>query len=261
MSKSGAAFKKRLLAGETLFGTHTSFVDFTVTELFGNFGYDYVWLDTEHSAIDYQEINAHILAAQSKGLAAIVRIPFLEPFLAKRVLEMGPDGIIFPMIDTPHMARDAMAYSMYPPRGIRGFGAARAWDYGTMGMDAYLSTIDDTLCRFIQIEHKEAVDNLDEILKVPYVDGYIIGPMDLSGSIGELGNILGENTLRLVKSIVDKVKAAGKAVGISVGDTAPERLKPWADLGIQFISAGGDVSFIKDGSVNLLNTLRQAYKK
>lgn len=121
----------------------------------------------------------HILAAQAKGMAAIVRIPYVEPFLAKRVLEMGPDGIIFPMIRDADMARQAMNHCLYPPRGTRGFGAARAWNYGVMGLESYLDTLDDSLCKFIQFELKEAVDNIDEILKVPYVDGYVVGPLDL----------------------------------------------------------------------------------
>jgi 2-keto-3-deoxy-L-rhamnonate aldolase RhmA len=260
MSKVGIEFKKRLLRGEKLFGTHTGLTDFSITEMYGNHGFDYVWIDTEHSAIDYQELNMHILAAQAKSMAALVRVPLVEAFLAKRVLEMGPDGIIFPMVNTPQLAKDAMNFSVYPPGGGRGFSPARAWDYGTMALDKYLSTIDDSLCRFIQIEQKEAVDNLDEILKVPYIDGIVIGPMDLSGSIGEMGNLTGPNNTGLMKIVMEKAKAAGLPVGTSIGSVRIEDLKFFRDLGIQFISAGGDGAFINNGSRELMANFKKAFE-
>jgi 2-dehydro-3-deoxyglucarate aldolase/4-hydroxy-2-oxoheptanedioate aldolase len=256
MSKAGIEFKKRLRRGEKLFGTHISLSDFLVTEMAGNHGLDYVWIDTEHSAIDYQEVNMHILAAQAKGLAAIVRVPQTEAFLAKRILEMGPDGIAFPMVGTPGLAKNAMDFSMYPPKGIRGFSPARAWDFGTMGLDQYLSTIDDSLCRLLVIELKEAVDNLEEILKVPYIDGLVIGPMDLSGSIGELGDIRGENTVKLMKAIVEKAGAAKMPVGTGIGSTKTEDIKFFLDLGLQFMAAGGDSHFINNGCRELAATFR-----
>jgi 2-keto-3-deoxy-L-rhamnonate aldolase RhmA len=259
MSKVGLEFKKRLLRGEKLFGTHTGLTDFAVTEMYGNHGFDYVWIDTEHSAIDYQELNMHILAAQAKGMAALVRVPLVEAFLAKRVLEMGPDGIVFPMVNTPQLAKDAMDFSIYPPKGGRGFSPARAWDYGTMGLDKYLSTIDDSLCRFIQIEQKEAVDNLDKILEVPYIDGLIIGPMDLSGSIGEMGSLTGTNNTKLMKIIMEKARAAKLPVGTSIGSVRVEDLKFFYDLGIQFISAGGDGAFINNGCRELMGNFKKAF--
>ena len=257
MGKGGVEFKKRLLRGDILVGTHVSLTDFTLTEMCGNFGFDYVWIDTEHSAIDYQELNMHILAAQAKGLAALVRIPFAEPFLAKRVLEMGPDGIIFPMIRSAQMAAEAMNACLYPPLGTRGFGAARAWNYGTMGLETYLNTVNESLCRFIQIELKDAVDNIDTILQVPYIDGYVIGPMDLSGSLGHLGESYGETTTKMISFILDKVKQTGRPVGTSVGDMTEEKLRHWFDLGMRFVSAGGDTAFINQGCASLIDTFNK----
>ena len=199
----------------------------------------------------------HILAAQAKGMAALVRIPFVEPFLAKRVLEMGPDGIIFPMIRNAEMAAEAMNACLYPPLGTRGFGAARAWDYGTMGLDTYLNTVNDSLCRFIQFELKEAVEHIDSILQVPYVDGYVVGPMDLSGSLGHLGESYGDVTTQTISFIMDKVKSTGKPVGTSVGDVAEEKLRHWFDLGMQFVSAGGDTAFMNQGCASLMDTFNK----
>ena len=257
MSKVGIEFKKRLLRGERLVGTHTSLTDFTLTEMYGNYGFDYVWIDTEHSAIDYQELNMHILAAQAKGMAAIVRIPFVEPFLAKRVLEMGPDGIIFPMIKDARMAKEAIDACLYPPRGTRGFGAARAWDYGTMGLSEYLDGLDDSLCCLIQFELREAVENIDEILEVPYVDGYVVGPMDLSGSLGHLGDSYGSVNTETITYILSKIKPTGKPVGTSVGDVEEEKLRHWFDMGMSFVSAGGDTAFINRGCAALMETFNK----
>ncbi len=261
MGKLGKALKKRLEAGETLFGTHVILSDFCVTEMYGNFDFDYIWIETEHSAVDYQELNMHILACQAKGIAAIVRVPFTEPFLAKRVLEMDPDGIIFPMTNTAEMVADAMSYCVYPPNGNRGFGPARANDYGTKNLADYLAEVDDGLCRFVQVEQKEAVDNLDEILEVPYVDGFVVGPMDMSGSIGKLGEMFCPENIEQMSTAVAKIKAKGKAVGTSTGSMDVETLRRFKDLGMQFISAGNDFGFINYGCQMTLDHLKIAFEK
>ena len=95
------AFKKRLLAGERLVGYEVDLCDPCICEMVGQAGFDYIWIDTEHSAMDYHTVLMQIIAAKAGGAASVVRIPWNEPYLAKRVLEMGPDGIIFPQVSLP----------------------------------------------------------------------------------------------------------------------------------------------------------------
>jgi len=253
------AFKKKLLEGAPLIGSHIGFTDPSITEIMGMAGYDYIWIDTEHSAIDYQTLHTHIIAAKASGIASIVRIPWNEPYLAKRVLEMGPDGIIFPMINSADEAKKAMDACIYPPNGSRGFGPMRSMRYGQQDAFEYIEEMTDSFCRFIQIEQKIAVDNLDEILKIPYIDGLIIGPCDLSGSVGELNHIYGEKTTELVDIIMKKAKAAGMPVGVSTGAIDQSDIKYWKSKGIQFISAGGDFGLLTTIANEVEKRLRNTF--
>ncbi len=251
-------FKDRLLAGEALMGFHISMCDPITTEIAGNAGFDYVWIDTEHSAIDYQSALMHIIAARASGVASLVRVAWSEPHLAKRILEMGSDGIIFPMINTREDADRAMDACVYPPAGKRGFGPLRASKYGMEDLQAYIEESQDRLCRFIQIEHADAVNNLEDILENPYIDGCIIGPCDLSGSIGELNQVYGERTVDLIEKAAAICKARSIPIGISIGMVNEDEFRFWQSKGMQFISAGSDFGSVGLGARTVLNTMRAA---
>ena len=107
------AFKKRLLAGERLVGYEVDLCDPCICEMVGQAGFDYIWIDTEHSAMDYHTVLMQIIAAKAGGAASVVRIPWNEPYLAKRVLEMGPDGIIFPQVSSAEELKKAMDACLY----------------------------------------------------------------------------------------------------------------------------------------------------
>jgi len=259
MGKTGKDFKKRLRQGEKLFGTHISLSDNSVSEIVGNHGFDYVWIDSEHSALDYQELNSIIFTVQSKGVAALVRVPFVEVFLAKRILEMDPDGIIFPMTNTREEVQEAMDICLYPPVGKRGFGPVRAMDYGLRPLMEYVNSIDDELCKYVQIEQREAYENLDDILSVAYLDGVILGPMDLSFSMGYPGEVYSDQSLLTYKTIVEKASAKGVPVGMSVANMDSDHLSFWKDTGVQIITSGGDTAFINQGAATLIKTLKSVF--
>ena len=194
--------------------------------------------------MDYQTILMHIIATKASGCASLVRIPWNEPYLAKRVLEMGPDGIIFPQVSSAEELQKAMDACMYPPKGTRGFGPRRACKYCSEDLFQFIDEAPDRFSRFVQVEHVDAVRNLDEMLKVPYLDGIIVGPCDLSGSIGHLNDIFCPECLELIDITVEKCQKAGIPVGVAVGATSEEDMKFWYDRGMQFISAGSDMSAI-----------------
>lgn len=241
MSKT---LKEKLTACENICGTHVSMNDPVITELVGYAGYDFVWIDTEHSSIDYRDLLMHLSSARMTGTPAIVRASSRNPEHVKRVLEMGPDGIIFPNINTPEEAKAAMDLALYPPLGKRGFGPLRATHYGADDIDEYIKNSEKRLCRLIQIESAEAVENLPEIVKNPYIDGYVFGPCDLSGSIGELNQVFGEHTQALVDRAISILKANHKSIGVSIGPDTYEVKKFWFDKGLNMISAGGDFDYI-----------------
>lgn len=237
-------FKEKLLAGKRLIGFEVDLCDPCISEMVGALGFDYLWIDTEHEAMDYETVLMQIIACRAGGAASLVRIPANEPHLAKRVLEMGPNGIIFPMVNSAAEVRKAMDACLYPPLGKRGFGPRRACKYCAEDLTEYIREAPDRMCRLIQIEHVDAVRDLDEMLKVPYVDGFILGPCDLSGSIGRLNDIFHPDVLALVDETVAKCKAAGKPVGVAVGANSEADMRFWYDRGMQFISAGSDMSAI-----------------
>jgi 2-dehydro-3-deoxyglucarate aldolase/4-hydroxy-2-oxoheptanedioate aldolase len=248
--------KQKFRNCEFVTGMHTTLTDPCITELCGYIGFDFIWIDTEHTAIDLPQLQAHLIAARSAGVNSIVRIPWNDAVLAKRVLDMGPDGIIFPMVNTPEELDNAMKCTLYPPLGVRGFGPLRAVRYGLEDANEYISKGNLDMVRCVQIESVQAVKNLEEMAKNPYVDCYIIGPCDLSGSIGELNRVFDSNTQTLIRQAITVLKNAGKSIGLSTHSDDPEVLRFWYDMGINCISAGADYLHILNGSVKVLYYLK-----
>ena len=252
--------KKKLRNCEFVVGTHTQLTDISITELFGYVGFDFVWIDSEHSANDYYILGNHIIAAKAGGTNSLARIPWNDPVMAKKVLEMGPTGIIFPVVNTPEELDKAMKSTLYPPLGNRGFGPIRAVKYGLDDANEYIKEKSLDMVRCVQLESYIAVDNLEEMAKNPYVDCFIFGPCDLSGSIGELNQVFGKNTQDLIKRAITILKKAGKSIGVSTGSQDPAVLKAWYDLGINFISAGADFMYIANGARELFTCLKGMHK-
>ena len=242
---------------ENLIGTHVSMTDSMVTEIYGKLGYDFIWIDTEHSELSYTNLRNHITAVHAGGTPVIVRTTMNDYNHTKKIMEMGPDGILFPMINTPQEAQRAMEFCMYPPQGIRGFGPLRAVNYGIDNMEEYIARANQKTCRFIQIETLKAVKNLPEIVKNPYVDGCFFGPCDLSGSVGELNRVFEESTQTLIREAISILRGAGKPIGVSTGSTDPEVTGFWHRLGINIISTGTDYDYIVQGARANLAAMKQ----
>lgn len=248
--------KKKLRNRELVVGMHTALVDCCITEMCGGLGFDFIWIDTEHTAIDYHVLEQHIIAAKAADVASIVRIPWNDPIMAKRVLEMGPGGVIFPVVNTAEELDRAMKSTLYPPLGTRGFGPMRAVGYGALDVDEYIRSGSLGLVRCVQIESCTAVENLEEMARNPYIDCFIFGPCDLSGSIGELNQVFAKNTQDLIKRAVAVLTRAGKSIGVSTGSDDPKIIRHWYDMGINFISAGTDYVHIVNGSRKVLQYMR-----
>lgn len=245
---------------EKMIGTHTYLTDVTVAKIIGMAGYDYIWVDLEHSYKPIENVLADIIAIKATGTAVIVRVPQDDTTYTKKVLDLGVDGIIFPMVKTAEQANTLIASTLYPPYGTRGFGPMNCVDYGYQDAQEYVDNTKTNLCRFIQVEHIDAVNNLDEIMKNEYIDGYIFGPNDLSGSINELGNVYGEKVTKIIKETIEKLKKAGKYVGLSTGEMGCEKLKYWSDMGVDMLSTGADYMFIRAGAVQVRKNLEIAHK-
>ena len=244
-------FFEKIRGGKLAVGTHAQLGSQPIMEMFGIAGFDAVWIDTEHTAIDKQDLLNCIIALNGYGTAAIVRIPWNDPVLAKPVLEMGADGIIFPYVRSAEDVQRAMESCIYPPGGCRGFGPVRANRYGMMGNREYSdSYIEDTF-RIVQIEHVDAVSCIDEILKVRYLSGIVLGPNDLSGSLGVLGQTDHPEVVKCFDTVAKAAKKAGVPFGVSTGynvGSGGGNLKQWVDRGADYIFVGSDVSYAMSGA-------------
>lgn len=234
--------------------------DISIARIAALAGYDFIWVDMEHSYMSYETLLGHILAIRAEGVPVIVRAPQNDLTATKKILEMGVDGIIFPMIRSAKEAEEAVSNALYPPNGKRGFGPMNAIDYGFQNAFTYTKNSLDNLCVFIQIEHKDAVDCLDELIEIPNIDGFIIGPNDLSGSYSMLGEFLNDQISEIIRYTVETLHRAGKYVGIASGGYSEEIVKHWSSFGPEMLSAGADFDFLRDGARNNRINLEKIHK-
>ena len=179
--------KKRLKSGETLIGPILIIPSPDVAEIMALVGFDYLWIDLEHGPGDIIQAQALIQAVGGR-CPCVIRVPENKEVWIKKALDTGCDGVVVPQVRTAAEAQEAVACCLYPPEGRRGAGAGRAQGYGMTFQD-YVAKANETVVIIIQIEHADAVRNIDEILAVPGIDAVLIGPFDLSGSLGLLGQI------------------------------------------------------------------------
>ena len=206
--------------------------------------------------MSYKEVLCHLNAARSSDIPAVVRVPQNDLTATKKVLEMGPEGVIFPMVRTAEEVKNLLDMTLYPPIGNRGFGPMRAIRYGADDAKEYTAKTSLDMCRFVQIEHIDFIDNLEEIVKIPYIDGFIFGPNDLSGSIDDFMNVFDEATISQIRRAIDILKRHNKFIGLA-GGFDEETVKFWADFDFDIIFAGADWNFIYSAAKEALGRLHK----
>ena len=167
-------FRKALESGHRLFGTHVNLTDYRVCEMLGGVGFDYLWVDMEHIATSFSDMERHLIAAKAAGTPCVVRVTWNDIPHIKRVLEAGPDAIVVPMVNSVEEAQRAIDTCIYPPEGKRGFGPCRAVRYGLDSVKDYIDQGSKQLVRILQVETKDAVDAMEEVAKEVLPDGYTI---------------------------------------------------------------------------------------
>ena len=249
--------KEKIQNGKSICGTLVNIPSVSVTEMMGYCDYDYLWIDLEHSAITIDCCYNMLVAAKSVGKQAIVRVPQNDLTYTKKVLEMGPDGIIFPMVHNAKEAEELLSYTLYPPYGARGCGPQRAVRYGIDDEIAYFKSGPMDLCRFMQIECKTFVDELEQIVDNPYIDGFILGLADLSGSINKIGDFFGEENLALAQKAIDIATKHNKIVGSATLATDEKTLTMLHNMGIKMITCGADFNYIVNGAKKTFETVKK----
>ena len=258
MSKRSIALKKRLRAGETTVGSWLSFADLNVAEILAGTGFDWVLIDGEHGPFDLGGLQTVLAAFNGSRTVPIVRVPWNDPVRIKQVLDLGVDGVLVPMVNSADEARAAVAACKYPPTGTRGFGPRRASDYGR-STDAYTAQANDGTIVMLQIEHVNAVERIDAILKVPGIDVICIGPTDLSGSAG----LLRQFNHPTVTAAIDKVIARCRAARLPVCSGVafpPEIMAGWVEKGANFVLAMEDSTMFRQGASDALARMRETLR-
>lgn len=192
-------------------------------------------------------------------MKALVRVSKNEEVVIKRILDMGADGIVVPMVCSSKDAKLAVDFAKYPPMGKRGVGLNRAQKYGTK-FEEYKKWVNEELVIIAQIEHIDAVENIDDILQVEGIDGTIIGPYDLSGSMGYPGEFDREDVKDAVQKVLDRCKVHNIPSGFHVVDTNPEKLQVKIDQGCTFLAYGIDYFFMRDAAISGMSILKEGLK-
>ncbi len=228
-------FQKNLLEKRISLGCVVSLSDLTVSELIGDCGMDFAWIDAEHAPHTIDGVMRHLIALRGTGCAGFVRVRANEPMLIKPYLDLAPDAVIIPMVNTAEAAEAAVAACRYPKTGIRGCGVRRGIRYGADDFFEYVKYSEKAPMVIIQIEHIDAVKNLDKILEVKGIDSICVGPCDLSGSMG----ILNQTNHPELNAVLDEVCRKVKAKGIMLG-AAAGGFPRWKARGVDWIAGLSD---------------------
>jgi len=248
--------KRRLSGGETLFGVwiHTGSV--TCSELLAHQGFDFLIFDLEHSPGELKDAVEVLRALQGTGTACVVRVPWNDHVVLKKVLDAGFDSIMIPSVDTAEEAEAAVQACRYPPHGRRGYGApaVRASGYGAT--PDYAARAAEELLLIIQLETAKSLENAAAICAVDGVDVPFIGVSDLSGSLGYLERADHSAVRGKIEEVEKVLKASGKPLG-----TVPSAGASWGDLvrrGYKLIPMAADVSFLRAGAKEAVEQIRSA---
>jgi len=232
-----ASLRTRLRRGDVTYGTIITYSSPEVAETMALAGFDWLWVDMEHAAMSYETATHMLMAIQGHGLLGIVRVTGTDPFMIKRTLDLGADGLIVPMVNSAEEAQTAVRAAKYPPDGFRGVGIARAQGYG-FRFGEYVRRANRDIPVIIQVEHIDAVHQIDAIVQVPGIDVIFIGPYDLSGSLGVPGQIGHPKVEEAIGEVVAACRK--KKVALGILEMTPERVAKRAREGFQFISAAAD---------------------
>lgn len=245
-------FRRRLRERQTLLGTIVSSTDPATAEVLAECGFDWLFIDAEHGPYETTDL-IPVLRAVDHRVPCIVRVPASEEIPIKKTLDIGAAGIIAPQTNTVEQVESVVRYCRYAPEGNRGVGLARATTYG-LGLADYVGSANDNVAVIVQAEHIEAVQNIEEIVKVEGVDAIFVGPYDLSASMGKMGEVTAPDVLDAINHVTQVCNAANMPLGIF--GVSAESVKPYIDRGYSLIVSGVDVLMMAHAAKEMLSKLR-----
>lgn len=248
--------KQMIQKGDSAIGTFVKLTDPAVPELLALAGFDFFVLDTEHVAVDREQLTNIVRSADAAGITPIVRVRENQQVEILQNLDLGYAGVQVPNVDTEMQAKALVSYVKYTPNGVRGLSpSVRACSYGTYDVQAYIDAANANTLIVSHCETRTCVEHLDEILKIDGVDVIFIGPMDLSQSYGVPGQIAHPEVQEAIKTITKKTLAAGKAVGTVAG--TPEAACKLIEQGVQYVLLASDQGMIVKWGKNAVSEIRR----
>lgn len=232
--------KKRLKERQRVFAGWNSFYHPSITEIFAKTGLDFIGIDIEHSTISIEQSQRIMVACHSLNTVCLSRIASHSMEAIKRHLDAGGDGIIAPMVNTAEEAGQLIEWIKYPPKGRRSFGVARAQGYG-LDYDEYVKNWNDSSIFIAQIESIQGVENIDSILSLDGVDGVMIGPYDLSGSLGLPGQLDHPEVKKACQKAIQACKKHGKSCGTQIVEVSEKNIQNAFNAGFTFIVVSSDL--------------------
>ena len=237
------SLKSKLAQSQFTLGSWITLAHPAIAEIMSRAGFDWLVIDLEHSVVTIREAEELIRVISLSGSCPLVRLSINDPVQIKRVMDAGAHGVIVPMVNSAEDAKRAVEAVRYPPEGRRGVGLARAQGYGS-AFERYRKWLDQESIVIVQVEHIEAVNKLKEILAVDNIDGFIVGPYDLSSSLGVPGQFNHPAMKEAMDRILSTSLASGKVAGIHVVEPDLAALQKRVDQGYSFVAYSLDIRML-----------------
>ncbi len=251
-------FKRAIASGRTPLGAWLVSGAPSTAEALGCAGFDFLVVDMEHTPIDTPQMIDILRTIAGTPAQAIVRPPWNDMVMVKRALDAGAQSLLLPFVQNADEARRAVAYTRYPPDGVRGVaGTHRGSRYGTV--PNYLKRANEEICVIVQIETLPAFEQLETIAAVPGVDSIFIGPSDLSASMGHLGDIGNAAVQDKLRAGAQACKRLGKPSGI-IGMN-PEMVGKFVDYGFSWVAVGSDMGYMVSRGQEYLARMRSSARR
>ena len=241
-------FKRAIQAGQLQIGLWSHLSSHITVEILADSGFDWLLLDMEHSPNELTMVHSQLQAAVGGTAHPVVRPPWNDMIMIKRLLDIGVQTLLIPYVQTEEEARNAVAYTRYPPKGVRGYSTVpRAARFGRV--KDYPNRYEDELCVLVQIETRLGLDNIERIAAVEGIDGLFIGPGDLAAALGHVGNPKHPEVQAAIEEAIKRIQVCGKPAGFLTGD---EKLAHhYIDLGCLIAAVGADLAILVQGSEQL----------
>lgn len=249
--------RQKLASGNPVLGTSMFTREPFVAQSIYQTGADWVWIDQEHSPAGFDSIGTIAVQGRQAGSAPVIRIPYNNQGDIKKAYDAGAVGVMVPQIDTPDDARDAVNWAKYPPIGMRGIAPFFAGYLGLTQQDIIDNANDETLL-ILQMESVEAYENLDEILSIPGYEVLLVGPTDLSASLGIPGDIHNSKVENIMTDVAQRIKGTGKYLATTFADV--DDCRRWIGEGYQMMNVSSTLVLGTAQTKDIYAELRETYK-